>query len=272
MDPSLALILILAGLVVGSFLNVCVERLPEDESVLVGRSSCPHCGERIAWYDNLPLLSYVLLGGTGRCCGERISPRYPLGELVSALVFVLGGYRWLTGPLPEWLNFFVFVSFVLLCLTISRIDLRESIIPNELNYSFFLAGVVLAPFTHHPLSLGPSGFWYPAQLPHAAGGLVLGGGSFFAMAVLSPLFYGKPALGMGDVKLMGAMGTWLGAQLVGMTMILGSIIGAVVGTVLMLAQGKSLRTEIPFGPFLCVAGVVSLVAGQRIFNWYLSLL
>lgn len=264
--------LVLAGLGVGSFLNVCVERLPRDEPVLFVRSRCPDCGEVIAWYDNVPLLSYVLLGGACRHCGERISPSYPIGELTSAGVFLLGGYRWLTGPLPEWTNFLVFVFFVMTCVTISRIDLRESIIPNELNYCFLLVGVALAPFTHHPLFPGPSGYWYPEQVAGAAGGFVLGGGIFFGLAVLSPLFYGKPALGMGDVKLMGAMGVWLGTKLIVLTMILGSIIGALVGTTLMLVQGKSLRTEIPFGPFLCAAGVVSLVAGHTIFDWYLNLL
>jgi len=170
------------------------------------------------------------------------------------------------------MNFFVYVFFVMTCITISRIDYYESIIPNELNYTFLLVGLVLAPFTHHPLFPGPSGHWFPGQLRSVVGGLVLGGGLFFLLAVLSPLFYGKPALGMGDVKLMGAMGAWLGPKLIILTLILGSVIGALVGTFLMAVQGRSLRTKIPFGPFLCLSGIIALVVGHDLFDWYLGLI
>ncbi len=260
------------GLAVGSFANVCVYRLPRDRSPLIGRSRCPDCDEQLPWFDNIPLLSYLLLGGKCRFCGEGVPPVYPLGELTGFIVFLVGGYRWLWVPTSEWTNFFVFVFFVMICVTISRIDYHESIIPNELNYTFLVVGLVISPFTHHPLFPGPSGYWYPGQLRSAVGGMVLGGGLFFMLAVLSPLFYGKPALGMGDVKLMGAMGVWLGPKLIFMTLILGSVIGALIGSILMLVQGRSLRTEIPFGPFLCVSGIIALMYGHEIFNWYLELM
>lgn len=260
------------GLALGSFANVCVYRLSRDTSPLVGRSRCPNCDKQIPWYDNIPLLSYLLLRGTCRFCRQRISLRYPLGELTGALVFWGGWYRWLWNTDPEWVNFFVFVFFVMMCVTISRIDYHESIIPNELNYSFLLVGLALAPFTHHPLFPGPSGYWFPGQIRSAAGGLILGGGLFFVLALVSPLFYGKPALGMGDVKLMGAMGIWLGPKLIFLTLILGSVIGALVGTTLMVIQGRSLRTEIPFGPFLCISGIIALGFGHEIFDWYLGLM
>jgi leader peptidase (prepilin peptidase)/N-methyltransferase len=265
-------VLVFLGLALGSFANVCVYRLPRDESPFLGRSECPHCEEQLPWYDNIPVFSYILLSGRCRFCGGSISLRYPLGELIGGIVFAIGGFRWVWISSPEWTNFFVFVFFVMMCVTISRIDFHESIIPNELNYSFLLVGLLLAPITHHPLFPGPSGYWYPGQLRSVLGGLLLGGGLFFLLAVLSPLFYGKPALGMGDVKLMGAMGVWLGGKLILLALALGSIIGALVGTTLMLVQGRSLRTEIPFGPFLCIAGIVVLVSGHEIFDWYLGLL
>jgi leader peptidase (prepilin peptidase)/N-methyltransferase len=265
-------VLFLIGVSIGSFLNVCVYRLPQDKPLVLGRSHCPHCGEEISIRDNIPLVSYVLLGGRCRHCGDRISPGYPFWELVTGLIFVLGGYLWLLQPVPDFLNFLVFTVFILVCLTVSRIDFAESIIPNELNYSFFLLGLLLGPFTHFPLTYRSSGSFDPQQLWLVGSGVLIGGGLFFLLAVISPLFYGKPALGMGDVKLMAAMGAWLGPRLILMTIMLGSVIGALIGTAIMFFQGRSLRTEIPFGPFLCIGGILSLLFGHDIFYWYIGLL
>lgn len=259
------------GLVVGSFLNVCVYRLPRDESVVFGRSYCPGCKNVIAWYDNIPLVSYVLLGAKCRHCGDGISLEYPAGELLSGLVFLGCGVWWLRGPSPGWVNFGVSVAFILICLTASRIDFKASIIPNEINYLFILSGLVLGFITHYPLSAGATNLLNPGQFFVALMGALVGGGLFFAMAVISPLIYGKPALGMGDVKLMAGVGAWLGTKLVLFTIAVGSMIGAFIGTGLMIYRGQSLRTEIPFGPFLCTGAVLGLVAGGPIIEWYLNL-
>lgn len=195
-----------------------------------------------------------------------------MGEMVSALVFAGAGYYWLLIRGGEWLNFLVVTTFVLVCFTIARVDFAETIIPNEINYSFIMMGILLAPISHYPLTYGPPGHYAPDQVVTVAGGVFLGGGLFLVLAVLSPLFYGRPALGMGDVKLMAGMGAWLGTKLMLFTMIFGSILGALIGTSLLLFQGKSLRTEIPFGPFLCVAGVLAMLVGEPLVTWYLSLL
>lgn len=272
MGPYVLTVLFVLGLMIGSFLNVCVYRLPRDESVLFVRSECTECGETIAWYDNIPLLSYLILGGRCRYCDESISITYFLGELVTGLIFATVGYWWIIVGYVHWLDYTVLVAFIVVCVTIARIDYAEAIIPNEINYTFLVVGLAIGVFGHRPLMNTLTVQYYPDQLFFAIVGLLLGGGIFFALAVLSPLFYGKPALGMGDVKLMAAMGAWLGPKLILLTMILGSIIGAVVGSVLMFIQGRSLRTEIPFGPFLCLAGIVALLVGDRIVHWYLNLI
>lgn len=262
----------LVGLVVGSFLNVCVHRLPRDESVVFGRSYCPNCHSTIRWYDNIPVVSYILLGGRCRNCDASISPEYPLGELLSGLVFFGCAVWWLGEPAADWINFAVSTTFILFCLTASRIDLKKSIIPNELNYCFIVLGVILGGITHYPLSSGAYAIINPGQFFVALMGLLVGGGFFLTLAVISPLIYGKPALGMGDVKLMAGVGAWLGTKLVLFTIAVGSIIGAVIGTSIMVYQGRSLRTEIPFGPFLCTGAVLGLVAGDPIIHWYLNLI
>lgn len=269
---GLLVVLFLFGLAVGSFLNVCVYRLPRDESVVTGRSHCPDCGEGIVWYDNIPLLSYVLLGGRCRECGSSIPLMYPLGEFVSGLVFVGCGLWWLQSSDPHWINFFVSTVFLLFCITASRIDFRKAIIPNELNYTFILLGILIGPISHYPLTHGSAVIINPGQMIVASMGLLIGGGFFLALALISPLIYGRPALGMGDVKLMAGFGVWLGSRLVLFTIAVGSIIGAVIGTAIMLYQGRSLRTEIPFGPFLCTGAVLGLLAGDPIIEWYLNLI
>lgn len=261
----------LVGLMVGSFLNVCVYRLPRDESVLFGRSYCPECRSTIPWYDNLPLVSYLMLGGHCRECEATISLEYPVGELLGGLVCLGCAIWWLGAPDPEWINYTVSSSFILVCLTASRIDLKESIIPNEINYLFILVGVILGFVTHYPLSRAEV-IVNPGQFLVASVGLLVGGGFFLTLALISPLIYGKPALGMGDVKLMAGVGAWLGTKLVLFTIAVGSLIGAVIGTALMLYQGRSLRTEIPFGPFLCSGAVLGLIAGEPIINWYVNLI
>ncbi|MFB6345024.1 MAG: A24 family peptidase [bacterium] len=269
---SLMVGLFLLGLMLGSFLNVCVYRLPKDESVLFGRSYCPNCHETIAWHDNIPLLSYIFLGGRCRHCGAGIPLGEPAWELVSGLILLGCGIWWYRSGSLQWINFSVCSAFILICLTASRIDLHESIIPNEINYLFTVSGLGLGFVTHYPLSVGSDLIFNPGQFIVSLVGAVVGGGFFFTLAVISPLIYGKPALGMGDVKLMAGVGAWLGARLVVFTIAVGSMFGALIGTGLMLYQGKSLRTEIPFGPFLCMGAVLGLVAGDPIINWYLNLL
>ena len=262
----------LFGLCLGSFLNVCIFRLPRELSVVAGRSLCPHCDKQIKWYDNLPLLSYLLLGGECRYCGEPIRLRYFIVELASGLIVAMSAFVWLQLPRPDYINFILSVVFVLISMAMAAIDLEFSIIPNELNYTLILLGLVSGLFTRYPLTTAAGGQFQPEQLWQVLGGFFLGGGIFLLLALISPLIYGKAALGMGDVKLIAAYGAWLGPGGVLLTIISGSLIGAIVGTVLMKLKGQSLRTEIPFGPFLCLAGVIAYIYGTEIIQWYLALM
>lgn len=262
----------LLGLCVGSFLNVCVYRLPRDKSLIWSRSHCPNCDSKIGWFDNIPLLSFIFLGGRCRHCGDRISAQYFVGELMSGVVFVICGVWWLTPPSTEWINFFLSAFFIVIAITITRIDWSHSIIPNELNFSLIVSGLLLGAVPHYPFkTVQEAGLSY-TQWGQALLGLLIGGGIFLFLALISPLIYGRPALGMGDVKLMAGFGAWMGVKLTILTIIIGSIIGAVIGTTWMWIQGESLRTEIPFGPFLCAGGIIVWIVGQDLWTWYVSLL
>lgn len=261
----------LLGAALGSFMNVCVYRLPRDRSVVRGRSQCPHCGSVIRWYDNIPLLSYVFLKGRCRHCGERIPFGYFTGELIGGGVMAVAGWIWLRDPSPDLLNFLITGSFVLVTLAITLIDSEYAIIPNELSYGLIVSGLFFGTVPHYPFAVSET---FPAwnQFVLSVVGMLAGGGLFLLLALVSPLLYGKPALGMGDVKLMAAFGAWLGPQLVFLTMILGSILGAVIGTALVTWRGESLRTEIPFGPFLCGAALIALMVGRDLIAWYVQMM
>lgn len=265
------LFLFVLGLIFGSFLNACIYRLPRDKSPLSGRSRCPYCDEVIPWYDNIPLFSFILLGGRCRHCGERISGRYFIVELVSAVIVAGCGWWWLYRCSPDWFNFLLAVFFILISLAITLIDIDFSIIPNQLNYLLIITGLAAGFFSHHPLNLGAGGQYQPEQFYWSFGGLIIGGGLFLILAIISAFIYGKTALGMGDVKLIAGYGAWLGPSGVLLTIILGSIIGAVIGTAIVKLKGKTLKEQIPFGPFLCFSGVVSYIFGPWIISWYLGL-
>ncbi len=263
------LVATLLGLITGSFLNVCVYRIPRNLSVFVPASHCPHCDEPVRWYDNIPILSYLVLEGRCRHCGSAISVRYPLVEAASAAVGLVCGIWWLSGKV-DWFHFLITTGFILVSLTIALIDFEFSIIPNELSYGLIVSGLLAGFVPHYPILYPATGwisFW---QFGYAVGGSVLGGGVFLLLAMVSPLLYGKRALGMGDVKLLTGYGAWLGVKLTFLTLLLGSLLGALIGTVLMLLQGRHLREEIPFGPFLCAAAVLSLLYGDEIIDWYIT--
>ncbi len=263
-------VLFMFGAVFGSFLNVCIYRLPRDESLIWTRSYCPECESKIAWYDNIPLFSFLFLGGKCRQCGRRISGRYFIVELLSGSIVAGCGFWWLRPPQLAWFNFFCLSFLLLVSLAIFFIDFEFSIIPNELNYSLLLFGVCASFFSHYPLSKAPLGF-NPAQIKVSLLGMVVGGGLFLFLALISPLIYGQSALGMGDVKLIAGYGSWLGIEGALFVIIFGSLLGAIVGSTVMFFQNRSLREEIPFGPFLCLAAAVYLLCGPLLVQWYLGL-
>lgn len=244
MYPTL-IILFLVGAAIGSFLNVCIYRLPRKESVIAPASHCPSCDMPLKWYENIPLLSYAVLRGKCRRGGEAIPIRYPLVELLNATLYVLAGLKFdATLPLLPAL---LFISALIV---IFFIDLEHYIIPNVVVLPVAVVGLAAN------IAIDPDR-WLELLL---AGSL---SAAFFLVVVLI-----KPGgMGMGDVKLAGMLGFFLGRQvLVGL--FTGFLTGAVVGVALMAAGRKGRKSRIPFGPFLAIGALVALFFGQQLLDWY----
>ena len=243
----------LGGLCFGSFANVLIHRLPREQQVVKGRSACPRCGGKIAWYDNLPLCSWLLLRGRCRHCHAAISFRYPLVELGGGLLAVACAA--LFGPTVPALAAFVFLY---LLAVIAIIDWQHMIIPHTLTVSGMLAGLALAE------GAGPG-------LERALLGLLIGGGVVLALSEGYRLLRGQAGMGGGDVMLMGMVGAFLGPW--GAAAVLGT--GALLGTVFVLIRTAGRpegAAKLPFGTFLAAAAALVLLAGERVWSWYLGLL
>jgi leader peptidase (prepilin peptidase)/N-methyltransferase len=247
--PALVAVCAVLGAVVGSFLNVVIWRLPRGESLLHPPSHCPACGAPVRWFDNVPVLGYLVLGGRCRACRGRISPEYPLVEAGNAALWGLVGWRFgLTPELP------VYMALASALVALAVIDLHHQILPDRIT----LPGIVVG--------LLASATLLPAGLLPALAGAALGGGLFFAIAVLS-----RGGMGGGDVKLIAMIGAFLGWQAVLLTTFLAAVAGGAVGLFLILFFGKGRKYAVPFGPFLSAAALVCLLWGNRMIDWYLSL-
>ncbi|CAA9455402.1 MAG: Leader peptidase (Prepilin peptidase) / N-methyltransferase [uncultured Rubrobacteraceae bacterium] len=236
----------LFGLVIGSFLNVVIHRVPLRQSIVWPSSRCPNCGERIKSFDNLPVLSYLVLRGKCRDCKVRISPRYPLVETLTGLLFVLAAY--------EFGLSLAFVSaLVLICVLVALAgtDLEHRLLPNRIVVPAAVAGFGLS------VASDPGAWWvYLVSVLGVAGGL-------FALALAYP-----GGMGMGDVKMGGMLGAFLGPY-AALAVFFGALVGVLVGGVLMVVGKMQRGSALPFGVFLSVAGVVTLFVGQDIWNFYL---
>jgi leader peptidase (prepilin peptidase) / N-methyltransferase len=238
-----------AGLIFGSFLTVVAHRVPRGESVVGGRSHCPHCGAQIAAYDNVPVISWVLLRGRSRCCGEPISPRYPLTELALATLWTATVAVLWDDPVEVALGL-VFV-FTLLAVTLT--DLERRVIPNKILLLATIAGIAIA-------AVGD-----PSSLPERLLASAAAGGVLFLVVLAYP-----KGMGLGDVKLTALMGLYLGRN-VAPAVLVALLLGSIVGLVMIARQGAAARKQaIPFGPFLAIGGVVGLLAGDQLVDLYLS--
>ncbi|NTV49681.1 MAG: prepilin peptidase [Geobacteraceae bacterium] len=242
------------GMVVGSFLNVCICRLPKNESVVSPPSHCPGCSYQIRWYDNIPLLSYLLLRGKCRGCGTHISLQYPLVELLNGVLTMLLFLRF--GPTLTFAALFLLCSALVV---ITFIDIEHQIIPDEISLSGILVGFVLSFFLH-----GHS--WLNSLL-----GILLGGGSLLLVAYLYQRLTGKDGMGGGDIKLLAMMGAFLGWKAVPFIIFASSLVGSVIGVSIMLFQKKDTKLAIPFGPYLAFAAVLYIFYGKSLIRWYLGL-
>ena len=242
-------ILFVVGLVAGSFVSVVAHRLPRKESIAGPRSKCPSCDARVAAYDNVPVLSWLVLRGRCRSCGERISPRYPLVELTLGVLYAVV-FLVLEEDATE---FALGIVFVTMLATITLTDLEHRIIPNTV----LIAGTVLALAIVIPTDLDSM----PERAIAAAGA-----GAFLLVAALAY----SGGMGMGDVKLGAVMGLYLG-RAVAPALAVAFATGAIVGIGLMLRHGAAARKQaVPFGPFLAIGGVVGLLVGDEIIDWYLD--
>jgi len=250
--PAPALFLAFAtGLAVGSFLNVCIYRLPRRESLAWPGSHCPQCAAPIAWYDNIPLVSYVRLAGRCRRCRARIPIRYAIVELVTGLLFA--GLALLHPPGALLASRLLFGCALIV---LFAIDLEHQILPNVITIPGIAAGLLF--------SLIAEPGWRSALL-----GVAIGGGIPFSIAWVYERVRGIEGLGMGDVKMLAMIGAFLGWQLTLLTLVLASLAGSMVGAAY-IAAGRGARYKLPFGTFLAVGAFVAAVSGPAILSWYLS--
>lgn len=244
----------LLGAAVGSFLNVCIYRLPAGESVVSPPSRCPACGAGIRPWHNIPVLSWLILRGKCRDCGAPISPRYLFVELLNGLLTLALFLKF--GPSSTFLVLFVFCSALV---AVTFIDLDHQIIPDVIS----LPGIVIGFACSFVLPwLG----WKSSLI-----GIVAGGGSLLAVAWLYELFTKKEGMGGGDIKLLAMMGAFLGWRAVPFIIFTSSLIGSVIGVTLILIQKKDGKLAIPFGPFLAAGAVLYIFFGRAIITWYLTL-
>ena len=277
----MAIVLFIFGLLIGSFLNVVVHRLPLGESIVFPGSHCPSCNAEIKWYDNIPVISYaILLRGRCRSCRVHISAIYPAVELLVACLYVavfiihedqVGG--------GSWLPMIADLVFVSLIVPLVFIDLRHKLLPNAITYPGLVLLVVLralAPdpwmVSHTPdlFGLAAAPLWLSSLFGALLGALV-GGGSLWLVREAYYRMRHVEGMGLGDVKMMLMVGAFLGWQLTLLTIFIGSMLGSIVGLLLISLRGGSMKMQIPFGVFLGPAAIISLFVGQQFIVWYVGM-
>ena len=268
------IVVALFGLLFGSFLNVCIVRLPQKQSIVLPRSHCPFCNHTIRWYDNIPLLSYLLLTGRCRDCHARISPQYAVVEALTSILVVAAFRRFGLSP-----DFVKYSAFVMLLIVVVFTDLRERLIPHSVTIFGIGLGALLSVFIDvdsRPLGwlAERMGLFLSAttlSLLGALAGALFGGGLFYAVGTAFFILGGrkKEYLGFGDVMLMLMVGTFLGPALTLLTVLLGSLAGSIVALSITLAAPRFRNYQWPYGTFLGIAAVYAALDGSRLLESYL---
>ncbi len=242
------------GALVGSFLNVCIHRLPSGESIVFPASHCPHCQAAIAPYDNVPVLSYLILRGRCRNCATPIALRYPVVEM-------LGGLAAVGAVLHAGLTAMALIDFAFLAalIVVTFIDIDHQIIPNEISLPGIGVGFAAAVLLGQPQ-------WLDSLL-----GIVLGGGILWIVAASYAFVTKREGMGGGDIKLLAMIGAFVGWRGVLVTVLLGSLVGSIIGMGIMLMRRDDAKMAIPFGPFLAAGAVCALFWSEPIIDWYLHL-
>lgn len=242
----------LFGLLVGSFLNVCIFRLPRGTSIVWPASACGSCKRELRWFENIPIVSWVVLGAKCARCKAPISLQYPLVEAITAVLFVL-----VVATTPAGPQLAARLLFVCALIVLFGIDLEHQILPNSITLPGIVIGVLFS-------LAGPPG-WRASLL-----GVLLGGGVLYAIAWGYYAVRREEGLGMGDVKMLGMIGAFLGWQAVLLTLVLASLSGALIGVAMIAFQRGSMKYALPFGTFLAIGAVVAMLAGQPIIDWYVG--
>ena len=251
----MTILILIYGLIIGSFLNVCIYRVPREESIAFPGSHCPTCEHKLKWYDNIPLFSYLSLKGKCRYCGVKISKQYPIVESLNALIYLILFY---------YFNFsidFIFLALISsVLIVILFIDLKEMIIPDILVVILLGLSVLHKMLNYFLNGLSP-------QIVNSFLGLLLAGGLFLAIVLLS-----KGGMGGGDVTLIAALGFILGVKYILLTIFLSFILGAIISVALLATKIKTRKDPIPFGPFIILGFFISLLWGEVLLDWYFKLL
>jgi leader peptidase (prepilin peptidase)/N-methyltransferase len=240
------------GAVIGSFLNVCIYRLPLGRSIVWPASSCPSCTRQLSWFENIPVVSYLVLGGRCRTCRAPISIRYPIVEGLTALVFA--GAWWYFGP-----GVLCTSRVVLGCalIVLFAIDLEHHLLPNAITLPGIVAGFAF--------SLVTEPGWQASLL-----GILVGGGSLYAIAEIYFRVRHEEGLGMGDVKMLAMIGAFLGWKLTIVTLMMASFAGSIIGVALIVLRRGDMKYALPFGTFLALGAALAATVGDELLEWYLQ--
>lgn len=270
------------GACIGSFLNVCIWRIPREESLSNPPSHCPKCGHMISWFENIPLISWLALGGKCRKCREKISFRYFFIELLTGLIFVLFWHKTVMDFLPVSM-FLVYIAIIILAVTTIYIDAEHYIIPNEITYPVMIWGLLMSlVFPENwetqlrmlnnlcggGIALNSRLFSFLLSFSGFAFGIVF----FLVFSILGRIIFKRDALGMGDVKYLGAVGACLGLGSCFFTVLIGSFLGALAGVSMIFMKKRRLKSAIPFGPYLAAGTLIWELAGRQLIIFYLHLL
>ena len=239
------------GTIIGSFLTVCIHRIPDGKSIVAPRSACPACGTQINWYDNVPLISFLRLKGQCRACQGPIATRYPVIELINGLGYLLVVWRF--GFIWETV---VYAGLFSVFWVVTWIDWDHKIIPDVITLPGVVIGILCGSLVL------PTG-WLNSLL-----GIVVGGGILLVLAWLSPYVFGKEGMGGGDIKFLAMVGAFLGWQQALITLMIASVFGSVIGIGLVVFKVMKKDQYIPFGPYLALGAFIAMLWGTDIWQWY----
>lgn len=246
-------LVIIYGLIIGSFLNICIYRIPRSESIVFPSSHCPYCNKKLKWYDNIPIFSYLSLKRECRYCNIRISSIYPIVELFNAVIYIA---MYIKFGFAFDFFFYALISSILIIITF--IDLKNMIIPDVLVLIIFISSIIYKATIYY-IGINP-------QIISSIYGLIISGILFLAIVILS-----RGGMGGGDVTLIAALGFILGLKYILLNMFLSFLLGAVISMFLLASRIKTRKDPIPFGPFIIISFLITVFWGQDIIDWYLKI-